>query len=731
MLARYGWVKQKVIAIVPSLGIDAKTVTPSSSPTLTGSGEVPESFSAVLEQATFSPGRGIPQVATSSSGSQVTVPGNLSRVSGTTTREARASDFVTSPSQGCGDTLSRTPAGKQESQSAAVPLVAGRSTPAPALNSKIATQDFTTDDLVAGADGQVLVRVNSAAVSGTTKREGKPSDSATGPSQGRSDTTGRTTAGKEGSPMAAVPLLVVQSAPAPALNWKLATQDFRKDDPVAGAARNQADVNDRDLSIVEPTISPSIVGPSLIGPGVVDPSDVNPRTVDPGDKRASLFAEVVDSTGKPEAMSASTITGALCENLAPSLPQGDTSLQEPANANANIPTTRPAAALASLMTPQVGAPVGTSSPVSKGVDPKGTDSKNAEPKIGETSPSSSLRFPFGTDGLVPSPKPSAGSATLPVRDVSRGCSGTAEDDHQTPVLAKSEDNQFAVSLNVAPSVLPLPLSAPVDVDSYNSQGTIVKPALDQSRIGGIPLSASRETVVTAPKNVDTTVSAKDQSRKDDSFPSANSPAADQSQGSVAAKGPEVSSFFSLSGNQESPSIGDAKNASAGSSAKPSDQQTGQSSQESTGVAQGQTQLETPAAYPSSLINSAKLIARIGEAELRLGIRAGEFGSVDIRTSMVRNQFTAEISVERSELGRAMAAELPSLQDRLTEHRVPVANITLQNHGGSHSTASQQQKPRDGQQVYATNSVSRGDEVVMAALVATEGTTSASRLDVHM
>jgi flagellar hook-length control protein FliK len=161
-------------------------------------------------------------------------------------------------------------------------------------------------------------------------------------------------------------------------------------------------------------------------------------------------------------------------------------------------------------------------------------------------------------------------------------------------------------------------------------------------------------------------------------------------------------------------------------------QTGQLDQKSTGVAETQSHTDDAAvAYPTSLVQSAKLVERIGEAELRLGIRAGEFGSVDIRTSMVRNQFTAEISVERSELGRVLTAELPSLQNRLAEQRVQVANITVQNHTGSHSTASEQQKPRDGQQVYTANPISGQNEGLMPALVALEGTASESRLDVHM
>jgi flagellar hook-length control protein FliK len=103
--------------------------------------------------------------------------------------------------------------------------------------------------------------------------------------------------------------------------------------------------------------------------------------------------------------------------------------------------------------------------------------------------------------------------------------------------------------------------------------------------------------------------------------------------------------------------------------------------------------------------------------------------------MGRNQFSVEISVEGGALGRVMAAELPSLQSRLTEQGVPVASLTVQNHAqnhtGSSSTASDQQRPRDGQQPYAMNSASAREESPMPMLVALDGTAMASRLDIHM
>jgi flagellar hook-length control protein FliK len=238
-----------------------------------------------------------------------------------------------------------------------------------------------------------------------------------------------------------------------------------------------------------------------------------------------------------------------------------------------------------------------------------------------------------------------------------------------------------------------------------------------------------EAAGTSGKSVELTASATSQPRKDGSSSSLNSQATDQTNVAAPAKIIDASASFSVAGSQSLTS--DGKNEASGASSRDSDPLlTSHADQQSSGAAPHAVQPEIQAAYPTSLINSAKLVERMGESELRLAMRTGEFGSVDIRTSMVRNQFTAEISVERSDLGRVMAADLPNLQNRLTEQAVPVANITLQNHSGGQSAAHEQQKPRDGQQT--TNPVNRRDDLAprLSVFEATAHAPS-SRLDVHM
>lgn len=142
-------------------------------------------------------------------------------------------------------------------------------------------------------------------------------------------------------------------------------------------------------------------------------------------------------------------------------------------------------------------------------------------------------------------------------------------------------------------------------------------------------------------------------------------------------------------------------------------------------------VEAAALATSSPLQTAKLVAGIERSELRMGLRTGEFGNVDIRTSLVRNQFTAEISAERGELGRALAAELPGLQHRLTEQHLPAASITVLDHSGGGSSDSQQGSRPGHSAPPADISANRAQQDSSLPILAVEATEATARLDIHM
>lgn len=164
-----------------------------------------------------------------------------------------------------------------------------------------------------------------------------------------------------------------------------------------------------------------------------------------------------------------------------------------------------------------------------------------------------------------------------------------------------------------------------------------------------------------------------------------------------------------------------------SSAQPHDGATGPSSKPAG--------LDRPEPQPLSgdspaALHSAKLVAQPGQAELRVGFKAGEFGNVDIRTSMIRSQVTAQISVEHGELRNLLAAELPHLQTKLAEHPLTATNIVLNNYAGGSSSGSRHAYQQNPYLAQGSNARTDSPEIPSLPTI-TESQSPSAQLDVHM
>jgi hypothetical protein len=76
----------------------------------------------------------------------------------------------------------------------------------------------------------------------------------------------------------------------------------------------------------------------------------------------------------------------------------------------------------------------------------------------------------------------------------------------------------------------------------------------------------------------------------------------------------------------------------------------------------------PASAAAAAVNTARLIQRAGDAEIRVGMRSSDFGNVSISTVTTRNSISAQIAVDHGELAKAIAAHLPEVQARLGENQ---------------------------------------------------------------
>ena len=117
--------------------------------------------------------------------------------------------------------------------------------------------------------------------------------------------------------------------------------------------------------------------------------------------------------------------------------------------------------------------------------------------------------------------------------------------------------------------------------------------------------------------------------------------------------------------------------------------------------------------PVPLFSSAQLIEKVSQSELRLGMRTGEFGNIEIRTTFDHQQLRAEISSERGELGQALSAELPGFEQRLREHDVPLSTVVV-HQANAGASGGFDRPPRQQQPVPAPLQVSEVPGAQLAA-----------------
>lgn len=146
----------------------------------------------------------------------------------------------------------------------------------------------------------------------------------------------------------------------------------------------------------------------------------------------------------------------------------------------------------------------------------------------------------------------------------------------------------------------------------------------------------------------------------------------------------------------------------------------------------QTDADGPDEVPtsaSSPVATAKLVQGMSQSEFRVGMQSLEFGSIDIRTSVARHMFSAQISVEHNDMAKSLTADLPALFHKLADQQVPVASITI--HGQSLATSSglaQDGQPRSWRPQSQTATKLSAEPVLPAMAEALD---AAGRLDIRI
>jgi hypothetical protein len=139
----------------------------------------------------------------------------------------------------------------------------------------------------------------------------------------------------------------------------------------------------------------------------------------------------------------------------------------------------------------------------------------------------------------------------------------------------------------------------------------------------------------------------------------------------------------------------------------------------------------PAFIPG--INAARLIQTMNESEMRVGMHSNEFGDISIRTSVSQQQILTQISVAHGDLGTAISAHIPSLQDKLGNEFGLHASIEVNQGGasmagGGGQASQREQKPFTSSSAAA--SVATGIEIDPSILKGSLGAGEAYRLDIR-
>ncbi len=72
----------------------------------------------------------------------------------------------------------------------------------------------------------------------------------------------------------------------------------------------------------------------------------------------------------------------------------------------------------------------------------------------------------------------------------------------------------------------------------------------------------------------------------------------------------------------------------------------------------------PGSEATATINTAQVLGRMNGTEMRVGMRSEEFGSISIQTSVSPGNVVAQIALDHSALGRALAVHLPAMEEKL-------------------------------------------------------------------
>lgn len=135
-----------------------------------------------------------------------------------------------------------------------------------------------------------------------------------------------------------------------------------------------------------------------------------------------------------------------------------------------------------------------------------------------------------------------------------------------------------------------------------------------------------------------------------------------------------------------------------------------------------------------MVQSARLLERMGQTEMRVGVNTASFGTVELHATVNQDQVGASIATSHLELHAAMMAEMPSLQRAMEQHHLRLDTFDLDARAGSQgggSATGNQSQSRPGAQADFRFSAGRDAAERMESLYPAGATAPySSGLNVH-
>lgn len=103
-----------------------------------------------------------------------------------------------------------------------------------------------------------------------------------------------------------------------------------------------------------------------------------------------------------------------------------------------------------------------------------------------------------------------------------------------------------------------------------------------------------------------------------------------------------------------------------------------------GTGVGASSVFTEGTQAAHAMSNAQYIQSAHGSEMRLGMQSAEFGNISINTSLNRQALSAQISIDHSALGHALAAHLPAIEEKLGSAYGVQAKVELRDTGSNSS-----------------------------------------------